>query len=47
MSGYIGATSVSFEVTEADIKGDLKSADDSPEVVLTNTTEEDTDGGRE
>ena len=47
MSGYIGATSVSFDVTEANIKGDLKSTDDSPEVVLTNTTEEDTDGGRE
>ena len=47
MAGYIGATSVSFDVTEADIKGDLKSTDDSPEVVLTNTTEEDTDGGRE
>lgn len=47
MAGYIGATSVGFDVTEADIKGDIKSTDDSPEVTLTNTTEEDTDGGRE
>lgn len=47
MSGYIGATTFSFDVTEADIKGDIKSTDASPEVTLQNTTEEDTDGGRE
>ena len=47
MSGYIGATTFSFDVTEADIKGDIKSTDTSPEVTLQNTTEEDTDGGRE
>jgi hypothetical protein len=47
MAGYIGASGVSFSVTEADIKGDIKSTDASPEVTLQNTTEEDTDGGRE
>ena len=47
MGGYIGATAVGLTTTAADVQGDITSTDTTPELVLKNTSEEDSDGGRE
>ena len=46
MGGYIGAK-VGTLVTTADISGDITATDSTPELILKNTSEEDTEGGRE
>ena len=47
MAGYIGANVGTVTANAADIKGDISSTDTSPDLTLKNTTQEDTDGGRE
>ena len=47
MGGYIGATAVGLVTTAADVQGDITSTDTTPELILKNTSEEDTEGGRE
>ena len=47
MGGYIGATAVGLTTTAADVQGDITSTDTTPELILKNTSEEDTEGGRE
>lgn len=47
MAGYIGAKVGTVTANAADIKGDISSTDTSPDLTLKNTTQEDTDGGRE
>ena len=47
MGGYIGAKVGTVTANAADIKGDISSTDTSPDFTLKNTTQEDTDGGRE
>ena len=47
MGGYIGATAVGLTTTAADVQGDITSTDTTPELILKNTSEEDSDGGRE
>jgi len=47
MAGYIGAKVGTVTGNAADIKGDISSTDTSPDLTLKNTTQEDTDGGRE
>jgi hypothetical protein len=47
MAGYIGAKVGTGTANAADIKGDISSTDTSPDLTLKNTTQEDTDGGRE
>ena len=47
MAGYIGAKVGTVTANAADIKGDISSTDTSPDLTLKNTTQEDSDGGRE
>ena len=47
MGGYIGATAVGLTTTAVDVQGDITSTDTTPELILKNTSEEDTEGGRE
>jgi len=47
MAGYIGAKVGTVTGNAADIKGDITSTDTSPDLTLKNTTQEDSDGGRE
>ena len=47
MAGYIGAKVGTVTGNAADIKGDISSTDTSPDLTLKNTTQEDSDGGRE
>jgi len=47
MGGYIGAKVGTLVATAADISGDITATDSTPELILKNTSEEDTEGGRE
>jgi len=47
MAGYIGAKVGTVTANAADIKGDITATDTTPELILKNTSEEDTEGGRE
>ena len=47
MGGYIGAKTGTLVASASNIKGDISSTDTSPDLTLKNTTQEDTDGGRE
>ena len=47
MAGYIGAKVGTVTANAADIKGDISATDTTPELILKNTSEEDTEGGRE
>ena len=47
MSKYIGTPVVNVSVDTVDVTGDITTTDTTPEVIIVNSTHEDTDGGRE
>ena len=47
MSKYIGTPVVNVSVDTVDVTGDITTTDTTPELILKNTSEEDTEGGRE
>ena len=47
MAGYIGPRSGNLTTTVADVQGDIKATDTTPEVTIINNTHEDSDSGRE